>query len=186
MRRVAAGADWIVVSSARSVEVVWPEGGMPPVPVAAVGPGTARAVEAAQGRVELTGRAGGIELVELLGAAVAGALVAFPHAAVTAVDLVSPLQAAGARVEEMAVYSTQPLAPPLDPVEAVLFGSASAVRGWCSARSLQGLAVAVTGASVAAAVRAAGHSHLPVPAHPGFGEALLGLAGAAPGQKGEP
>ncbi|NIQ59511.1 MAG: uroporphyrinogen-III synthase, partial [Gemmatimonadetes bacterium] len=52
LRDRAPSADWIVVTSRRAVEVVWPEGRIPAGPaVAAVGPSTADAVRSAGGRV---------------------------------------------------------------------------------------------------------------------------------------
>ncbi len=176
IREMARRADWIILTSPRPVAMLWPEGAMPAVPVAAVGPATARAVAAAGGNVQVTGDQGGAALMQRLGSQLAGRRVAYPHAGGPALDLTASLQAAGATVEEGVVYLTEEVGPSTDPVDAVLFGSPSAVRGWGRTRSLDGLVVAVTGPTTAAAVREAGHSH-PLQSKPaGFRSALAVLA----------
>ena len=46
-RRAVSGADLVIITSARTVGVLWPAAPMPAVDVAAVGPVTAKAVDAA-------------------------------------------------------------------------------------------------------------------------------------------
>ena len=175
-RNVARAADWIVLTSARAVTIVWPDASLPMVPVAAVGKATARAAAAAGGRIEITGDQGGKDLMNRLGPRIDRALVAYPHAALTAFDLVGSMTKAGARVKHEAVYAIDPIPPAGDPVDAVVFGSPSAVKGWCAARTLDGLVVAVTGLTTAASVEAAGYPTLTIPTSPGYLEALEAVA----------
>jgi uroporphyrinogen-III synthase len=180
-RHLATKADWIVITSPRTVRVLWPEGGMPPVAVAAVGEASAAVVASAGGHVELIGHAGGDELGQLLVAELARAdpsqrKVLLARAARTSSDIRSALMAAGAEVAEAVVYQTTPIAPAQDPVEAVVFGSPSAVEGWRRSRTFLDLIVAVTGVTTADAVRAGGSSETVIAPEPGWEAALSALA----------
>ncbi len=157
VRELAATVDWIVVTSVRAVRTVWPDGGMPPVPVAAVGRATADAVAAAGGRAVLVGDEGAAALLRRLGPEVGGATVLYPRPERAATDVEATLRAAGAEVIAATVYVTLPVAPPTDPlVDAVTFASPSAVLGWRRSRPLEGLVVAALGPTTAAAVKALG------------------------------
>jgi len=158
VRGLAATVDWIVVTSARAVRTLWPDGGMPPVPVAAVGPATAEAVAAAGGRVALVGTEGAASLLRRLEPEVGEATVLYPRPERTAADVETTLRAAGAEVIAATVYTTLPVPPPTEPVvDAVTFASPSAVLGWRRSRTLEGLVVAALGSTTAAAVKALGH-----------------------------
>jgi len=158
VRRVATDVDWILVTSARAVQVVWPHGGMPPVPVAAVGPTTARAVAAAGGDAQLVGSDGAAALVERLGRRAADATVLFPRAAQVAADVVGLLEGHRCRVLSEVVYTTRPIPPPSQPpVEAATFASPSAVDGWTRTRPLAGIVRAALGSTTADALAAAGY-----------------------------
>lgn len=168
LRSAAGGADWLLVTSARSIHRIWPDGAMPGVSVAAVGGGTARAVASAGGRVQAEGRAGAAGLVEQLGS-LDGRTVVYPHASKADRLVMDRLRAAGAVVVSGAAYRVQPIRPENDPVDAVAFGSPSAVEGWCSARALDGLLVGAIGHTTANALERRGFPAHAVPDRPGFG-----------------
>lgn len=175
-RALASGADWLAVTSPRAVRAVWPRGGMPPTPVAAVGPSTAASVEEAGGTVALVGEAGAGALVARLAEMAGGASVFFPHAAGAAPSTVAALEKAGAEVKAVAVYETRPVAPGPDPVDAVAFGSPSAVRGWLISRHLEDLVLGAIGETTARALADAGKAPQVVPPRPGFEDLMAHLA----------
>lgn len=172
LRERAAEADLILITSARAVAVTWPRGGMPPVPVAAVGPASAKVVRDAGGEVAFVGSAGAAGLVSEL--EVDGMNVVFPHARAADPATVATLTRKGATVQAFPVYETVAIAPGPDQVEAVAFGSALSVAGWCHGRSLEGMVVGAIGESTADAVRQQGVLRPLVPERPGFME-LAGL-----------
>ncbi len=176
LRGAAARAAWIVVTSPRAVRFVWPAGGMPATPVAAVGPATAAATTAAGGNVALVGRQGAADLIRLLAPQVKDSKVVFPHARGADPATVLALTAAGARVFAAEAYSAAPTPPGPDPVEAVVFASPSAVTGWCLSRDLIGVTVAAIGSATARAVTAAGATVAVSPEHPGFAALAAALA----------
>ncbi len=165
-RSAAGDADWIVVTSPRAVQVTWPEGGMPSVPVAAVGPAAASAATRAGGRVEVTGKTGAGGLLDTLRPLLSGKRVAFPHAHGADPATNAGLQAAGADVMAESVYETTPIAPGDDHVDAVIFGSPSAVEGWSRSRRLDRLVVAAMGATTATALIDRGHPPHVIPDRP--------------------
>ena len=175
VRSATPNADWIVVTSPRAVHVTWPDGGMPEVPVAAVGPATGSAARRAGGRVEVTGNAGAASLLEALRPLVAGKRVAFPHARIADPATVAGLRAAGAEVMAESVYETVPIAPAEGPVDVVIFGSPSAVEGWCRSRQLDGLVVAATGETTTSALIDRGRYPDVVPDRPGFKHLVTAL-----------
>ncbi len=175
LRSSARDADWIVVTSPRAVHVTWPDGEMPSVPVAAVGPAAASAVTRAGGRVEITGEAGAASILKALRPLVREKRVAFPHARTADPAIVAGLRAAGAEVMAESVYDTVPLAPATDAVDAVIFGSPSAVEGWCRSRHLDGLVVAGMGATTGSSLIARGHPPNVIPDQPGFESLVTAL-----------
>ncbi|HUG32770.1 MAG TPA: uroporphyrinogen-III synthase [Acidimicrobiia bacterium] len=170
-------SDWLVITSARTVSTLWPEGDMPDVSVAAVGPGAAAAVRAAGGAPSLVGTGGSEELFARLAPKVSGRAVFFPHAAVADLSVLHSLEAAGADLDTLAVYTVRPIAPGDDPVDAVVFGSPIAVRGWFLARNTTGLRVGAIGETTAAALAERGVSPGSIPPEPAF-EALVELMAA--------
>jgi uroporphyrinogen-III synthase len=147
-RDAARRAELIVITSPRTVGILWPQGGMPAVPVASVGPETASAVRAAGGIVTLEGSGGAAALVDLIGP-VDGRVIVFPHAATAPSGTAERLAAAGAVVDAHAVYRARPVPPAGAAVDAVAFASPSAVRGWTLARPLDGMVVAAVGHTTA-------------------------------------
>lgn len=176
-RTAAREADWILLTSARAVSATWPDGGMPPVPIAAVGRSTASAASRAGGTVEITGRRGAASLIHDLEPLVSAKRVAFPHASGTGAAAADRLRRAGATVVTEVAYETKPVAPPSEPVDAATFASPSAITGWCLSRSLEGIVVAVIGPTTADAVRQVGREPEVVASIPGMSNLVEALAG---------
>ena len=153
----SAEADWLVITSRRAVEALWPEGGMPDTPVAAVGSATAAAVREAGGSCEIVGEGGSADLIDRLQADLSGRRILFPHASGADLSTVESLQKRGAEVTALVVYETRPAAPPDGAVDAAMFGSPSAVTGWCLSRSLDEVVLAAIGETTGAALGERGH-----------------------------
>lgn len=154
LRRATEQADWLIVTSARAIRTVWPDGGIPPgVRVAAVGPATADAARNAGGDVRIVGTGGATALREVLRGRMSGQRVVFPHARAADTRTIRRLRQEAASVVAEPAYTTHPTAPPNDPVDAVVFGSPSAVDGWASARAFDGTVVAAIGSTTATRVR---------------------------------
>ena len=153
MRSAAEKADWVVLTSRRAVETMWPQA-MPTHPkVAAVGAATAVAVAAAGGHLALTGSGGAAELCDLLRGRVSEQVVVFPHAAGAGPETAEMLISEGAQVVAAVAYETLSMAPADDPVDAVTLASPSAVAGWMMSRNLNGVVVAAMGPTTAQAIR---------------------------------
>ncbi|MEE9298967.1 MAG: uroporphyrinogen-III synthase [Acidimicrobiia bacterium] len=172
VRTISADADWIVVTSSRAVQLVWSSGGMLDVPVAAVGASTAAAVEAAGGSVEMAGHSGADALTARLTSMVVGRSVVFPHAVGADLSTIESLEKAGARVMAIPVYETRPIAPGLDLVDVVIFGSPSVITGWCRSRELDDLVLAVIGETTERALAENGYQAHVIPDRPDY-EALV-------------
>jgi uroporphyrinogen-III synthase len=146
-RQAALNADLLLVSSGRTIELLWPDGSMPVTPVAAVGSNTAAAVAARGGRVVLSGHSGLADLVKELGDRLTSAWVVFPRAAGSDPETLEMIRREARLLLDFEIYRTIPVAPDFTPVRSVAFASPSAVRGWLLARDLVGLVVGVIGAS---------------------------------------
>lgn len=183
--------DWIVITSRRVAGVLAERGARPPagLSVAAVGESTAAALEGAGWSVDLvpatqTGEA----LVEALRShgVGPGTRVLFPASSIARDAVPDGLEAAGAEVERVVAYRTEPA--PLDrdacrrsleegAVDVITFTSPSAVRNLVRAAgseltaSLRGLRTVVIGPTTAEAARSAGFE--PAVAEP---HSLEGLA----------
>lgn len=164
LRQHAEAADLILVTSARAVRITWPEGHMPPVPVAVVGSATAAAVEEAGGKVHTVGSGGAAELVADLD--VDGMSIVFPRARAADPATAITLEERGATVYTAVAYDTIPIAPGDDKVKAAIFGSPSAVDGWLLRRHLDGLTIGAMGSTTASALRVRGVSDPVVPDTP--------------------
>ncbi len=132
-----AGFDWVVVTSSNGAAAVGDAiAGAPGVRLAAVGPATARALEAQSGRP--------VDLVPA-DANSDGLLAAFPSAGCRVLlaqadragqHLAAGLRAAGHDVVAVEAYATRPLTPTtaqldvLRRADAVVLASGSAVEGW--------------------------------------------------------
>jgi uroporphyrinogen-III synthase len=176
-RTESAQSDWLLLTSPRTVHRLWPEGGMPATNVAAVGQATAEAVSNAGGTISLVGDGGARELAERITRVVAGQSVFFPHAAGADRSTIDLLEGAGAEVRSQVVYESSPVPPDDDAVDAVVFGSSSAVTGWFLSRELDGIAVGVIGKTTAAALAAYGYEFHVIAMNPSFGELIRLMAG---------
>ncbi len=157
IRTAAQEGDRIVITSARAVTAVWPDGSMPNTPVLAVGEATAAAVRRAGGTVAAIGHGGGAELLRTVRSQLADCTVVYPHAAGADPQLVAELREGAARLVAAPVYTTRPVAPNPDPgVDAVVFASPSAIDGWRITRTLRGLLLAAIGATTADHLRSTG------------------------------
>ncbi|MGH3649688.1 MAG: uroporphyrinogen-III synthase [Acidimicrobiia bacterium] len=156
-RSRATHAELILVTSSRAVSTVWPEGGMPKVPCVVVGPVSAEAVDGAGGRVVATGSGGVVAMIEEVADLLAGKSVFFPHAAGADPSTVETLEGLGAKVSAFVVYETHPISPGTDQVDAGIFGSPSAVSGWCRSRTLDELVLAALGDTTAAELTGRGY-----------------------------
>lgn len=179
LRQRSADVDWILVTSARAVTCVWPDLDMPAgVDVAAVGRATAAAVARAGGRVTLVGRDGARRIVEELSPRISHKTVAYPRASGADPMIVQTLVGAGAIVESEVVYKTVPIPPGNDPVDAVIFGSPSAVDGWRMARRLDMVTIAAIGATTARYLTRLGHPPNVIPDRPDYAELISALPAA--------
>jgi uroporphyrinogen-III synthase len=167
-RAAARAVDWLIVTSPRTVMVLWPNGGMPDVPVAAVGARSAAAVVRAGGSVAATGEAGADSLLDGLTGSVAGRQVLWAHGLAAEPSTAARLRDLGAAVTDLVVFETRSIPPRADAVDAALFASPSAVAGWVMGRGLDGMILAAIGATTAAALAAEGHPPDVVPARPEY------------------
>jgi uroporphyrinogen-III synthase len=175
-RRESADSDWILLTSPRTVHRLWPHGGMPATGVAAVGQSTAQAVTGAGGRLSCVGDQGARQLASRIAKAVAGQIVFFPHAAGADRSTIEVLESAGATVRSQVVYESRPIPPDDDLVDAVTFGSSSAVTGWLLSRNLDDLAIGVIGKSTAATLADSAHSFDVMAPNPSLGELIRLMA----------
>jgi uroporphyrinogen-III synthase len=151
-REAALAADLLLITSVRTLDLLWPEGSLPDVQVAAVGERTAEAVKARGGRLFLSGRVGLADLAAQTADRLATVRVAFPHAAGADPVALEAIRARAFDLQEFEVYRTVPVGPGSTRVRAVAFGSPSAVEGWLLSRDLDGLAVGVIGPTTREAV----------------------------------
>lgn len=176
LRAEAQLADWIVVTSARAVAAVWPDGPMPARPlVAAVGPTTADAVRSRRGRIDLVGTGGAAALRDTLLPRIEGSTVVFPHARDADPQTEEILREHAARMVSAPAYTTVPVAPGDDTVDAAIFGSPSAVTGWTSSRSLTDIVTAAMGSTTEDALQQAGVGADVVPERPGIEDTVTVL-----------
>ena len=162
--------DWLVFTSQTTVEFVlgrMPRRCFPPKlhpKIVAVGPATARAIEAASGRVALRPAESRQEgLAAALGGLAAATRVLLPIAAGGRALLPEALRDRGCAVDVVPVYRTQPVAdlPEPPPFDAATFASPSALRAYLSGAggaSLRGKIVAVIGPTTATEAAAHGIS----------------------------
>ena len=176
-RKESSRSGWLLLTSPRTVQRLWPQGGMPATKVAAVGQSTAQAVRNAGGRLAYVGDGGARELADRIALVVAGQTIYFPHAAGADRSTIDLLEDAGATVRSQVVYESRPVPPGDDEVDAVVFGSSSAVSGWFLSRGLDGLAIGVIGKSTAATVAEYGYELDVTATSPSYGEVIRLIAG---------
>lgn len=162
--------DWIAFTSAAAVEAVAARrdalGVALDVPVAAVGPATRDAALAAGFAVQAMPRTfRGAELAAAMGP-LAGRNVLLPASTIARPETAAALRAAGARVDEVFAYQTQPVVPSgaalaalAAGVDAITFASPSAVNAFSDVAGvapLHGAVIACIGPTTSDAVRALG------------------------------
>lgn len=149
VRSQCEDASLLFVTSARTVDVLWPTGGAPPVPVAAVGQKTAERVTESGGHVTFVGNRGSLTLANAIARENFTGPIVFPRGARSNPEAVDAMRSAGLTVIDLAVYDTRTIAPPNKFVDAVMFGSPTAVTGWLMGRSLDGMVVGAVGETTA-------------------------------------
>ena len=151
-REAVLEADVVILSSARTVDLLWPHHPIPSTDVVAVGAATAAAATSRGGRVILSGDSGLAGLAAKAGKELrmAGRVV-FPRSAHSDPATLRIIRDLAPSLVEFEVYRTQPIAPEKSEVRAVAFASPSAVEGWHLTRNLDGLVVGVVGATTLAA-----------------------------------
>lgn len=176
LRQEAERADWILVTSARTVSAMWPQGEMPPVAVAAVGDRTAAAVTRAGGRVEQLGGSGVDGLLDRLRESLQDRRVVYPYSSEAGRTVVDRLEKVAATVAHGIAYRVIPISPETTPVDAVAFASPSAVEGWLSARPLDDLLIGAIGPTTARMLEGLGRPADAVPDRPGFAHLAAKMA----------
>ena len=169
------GAEVVVFTSARAVRLLDPLD-VSAVDVLVVGPETAAAVEAAGGSVAWVGSQGVGQLISEAGHLIEGRRVVVAGAQNTAEATTQAFADAGVRVEWVSLYATIPVAPPSGDIDAVVFGSPTAVSGWLMARELSGVLVGAIGHTTASALRRHGVEPDAIPDFPTYASALESLA----------
>ncbi len=175
----AVDADALVVTSARAASLLLREE-LPPIPIVAVGPETATTFEKAGTTVAWVGSGGVREIALDARHLLSGRNVLLAGAANTSRENAAVLEMAGGSVTRVELYTTVPVAPEGDPVDAVVFGSPTAVTGWFMSRQLQDLVIGAIGPTTAAAL--GDHDVIPdvVPDRPGFMRTIEQLAALRP------
>ncbi len=171
----ASDADALVFTSARAVAMVTLVV-TSSRPILAVGPETAAACERAGGSVVWVGSSGIRHLARDAEHLLAGKRIVVAGASNTARESAAALTMAGSSVVSIELYTTIPVAPPDDPVDAVVFGSPTAVTGWLISRELSELLVGAIGPTTAASLRSHGLEPDAVPDRPGFMNMIEKLA----------
>lgn len=161
----------VIVTSARTVGIVWGNR-VPDVAFVTVGAASTAAVVAAGGRVELEGEGGLADLVHLLNG-FSGPAIVFPHATGSDPGL---LMGTSTPIHSRPVYYTEPIRPPDVAVDAVAFGSPSAVDGWFIRGGTDGMVVAAIGETTSRRLQEFGVRSDVVPNRPGFAEMAQSLA----------
>ncbi|MEE8498866.1 MAG: uroporphyrinogen-III synthase [Acidimicrobiia bacterium] len=172
-------ADVLIVTSARTVAVLAPTG-IPPLPIIAVGSATAQAVTGAGGRVVWEGSNGIRHLANEARHLLAGKRIIFAGASNTAQDNVAELESAGCSVQSVPLYANVPISPADDPVDAVVFGSPTAVAGWLTTRELINVLIGAIGPTTTGALKEKGFEPDAVPQQPEFIDTIECLAALRP------
>lgn len=166
-RSEATGADWLMLTSSRVVDLLWPDRDMPAVPAAVVGEATAAAVRAAGGSVVLTGDGDGDRLVDLLLSRVGQDRVVALHGHRADSGRHERLRRAGVDVVAVCVYETHPIPPGQERVDGAVFASPTSAEGWSMSRSFRTLEpIGSIGTVTAAALRRHGVDAPVVAPHP--------------------
>lgn len=169
----------IVVASTRALDICWPTEVPANVDWLAVGEASAEAIRARGGTSIITGAAGLAGLLEV--SDLAGRHAVFPHATGTDPSVFEWFGDATSFVHG-SVYTTEPVEPPMHPVDAVVFGSPSAVTGWHLRRSCEGLLVGAIGRTTEQALSDRAVASDAVASKPSFAALALALRNTQPAQ----
>lgn len=175
-REAARSAEFLLLTSSRAVEYLWPDAEMPATPVLAVGKATADTVRQAGGIVAQVGTAGSSALLDEQESTIQGKSVAYPRAAGADPAITLRLTKTTRSIFSEAIYATIPVAPPSYELDAVLFASPSSVEGWFLTRHVAGLLVAVIGPTTAAALETRGITPDTQPAIPSAAALAVALS----------
>ena len=156
VREAARSAEFLLLTSSRAVEYLWPDAEMPATPVLAVGAATAATVRQAGGTVAHVGTAGSSALLDEQESAIQGKMIAYPRAAGADPAVTLRLTKMARSIFSEVIYATIPVAPPSYELDSVLFASPSSVEGWFLTRNVERLLVAVIGPTTAAALETRG------------------------------
>jgi uroporphyrinogen-III synthase len=151
-RHAALGADLLLITSIRTLDLLWPDAQLPGVAVAAVGEATAAAVVSRGGRVVEVGSVGLSALTTKASNRLGGSRVVFPRSEGSDHQALEELRAKAGQLAEYEVYRVIPIAPDRAPVEAAVFASPSAVEGWLLGRDFRDIVVGVIGPTTRRAV----------------------------------
>lgn len=171
----ASDADALVLTSVRAAAMLAPVG-VASLPVIAVGPETAATVRESGGSVVWVGSRGIRHLARDAQHLLAGKKVIVAGASNTMRGNAAALETAGSSVVSIELYTTVPVGPGDDAVDAVVFGSPTAVTGWLMSRELSGLLIGAIGPTTAASLRMCGVEPDAVPDRPGFTNMIERLA----------
>lgn len=175
----ASDTDALVITSGRTVAML-ARASVPSVPIIAIGPETAAAAKQAGRTVAWVGSGGVHHLARDAQHVLAGKKIALAGASNTARESTAALEMAGSSVVSIELYTTVPVAPPHDVVDAVIFGSPTAVTGWLISRELSELLIGAIGPTTAASLRVHGAEPDVVPDRPGFVNTIELLAALLP------
>jgi uroporphyrinogen-III synthase len=182
-REAASSCELLLITSVRTVDLLWPGGLMPNAGVAAVGERTSAAVVARGGRLVASGRAGLADLVEQLGDRLEVSRTVFLHGAgshskseipMSLHRAMKALRERAADLREFEVYRTTSRPAGSAAVQAAAFASPSAVAGWRLSRSFAGLVVGVIGSTTRLAMAAHRPPEIvaPQPSHKALARAM--------------
>lgn len=176
IKDAAESAEFLLLTSSRAVEYLWPDDDMPGTPVLAVGAATADAVHKAGGNVAYIGTAGSSALLDEHESAIRAKAVVYPRAAGADPAITVRLIRIAQSIVSETIYATTPVAPPPHELDAVLFASPSAVEGWFLTRNVDDLLVGAIGPTTAAALQYRGITPDAQPAIPSAAALAAALA----------
>lgn len=179
-RAVSLQADLLVISSQRTLDILWPEGPLPDLEFAVVGAVTERAVADRGGTVAVSGRAGSAQLAEILAPTASTKIIIWPHAAGADPRSLQRIARNAQAFAAPVIYRSSPIAPEPDHVDLATFASPSAVSGWQLSRTLDDQPVAVIGETTRRAVEQAGARVAvvaPTPTYQSLAEAVVNYLG---------
>ena len=175
-RLAIAEADLVVVTSTRSLDLVWGNGTLPDIDFAAVGSTTAQAIKRKGGRVVGVGNGGASALVRLIEGELQDRRVLYLHARGSDPAAIARLAAGAGTLVDVELYRSVPMGPGDEPVKAATFASPSAVVGWLQTRTLNDLILAAIGPTTAGELTRVGRPPEVIAPDPSFASLADSLA----------